>query len=211
MPMCTHIRAPEQNRAYWVLIHLWRFLSEVIFLAFVLSGRSILFLILVCPFDGWIQAMLIIAYFTQQLWRANPVRLLTVIYGDSHFCTQIMVDQIHVFSQVWGRASEIPHSKQEGHWQVAHYCTTISCAPASSDLGAFLSHWSTAPVMGHIPTPPPHSSTSHSPACILAAVSRTALQITLTEFSVPFVKGSVTSSLCYSLCQGPCSPWCLCV
>lgn len=143
------------------------FFQKWSFWLLLLSGRSILFLILVCPFDGWIQTMLIIAYFTQQLWHANPVRLLTVIYGDSHFCTQIMVDQIHVFSQVWGRASEIPHSKREvGHWQVAHYCTTISCAPASSDLSCFFKplihsscygpHPHTSPTQLHQPLPSLH-------------------------------------------------------
>lgn len=92
-------------------------------------------------------------------------------------------DQVHKFSQVWGRVSEIPHSKLEvGHLQGADYCTTISCASESSDLSCFfkpLSHSScyephphTSPTSLHEPLP------GLDPGCLLSP------RLMWTEFSV---------------------------
>lgn len=135
-PVCIRTCAQKHDQAHWMLKHLGRLLWRVTFLAFMQFGRPVLFLILFCPFDGWIHAVLIIADSYPEVAVSNPVRLLTTIWGNSYFHTQIVVDQLHIFSQVWG--SKRPHSKWDvGPIQVAYHCITISCAPASSDLTCF--------------------------------------------------------------------------
>lgn len=81
-----------------------------------------------------------------------------------------------------GQTSKIPQNKWEvGHLQVADYCITISCAPASSDFSCFFKQLIQSSCYEPCPTPPPCSSTSHSLSWILAAFCQTVLQITLTK------------------------------
>ena len=173
-PMCIHRRvfSRKQTWGHWMFKYLWRFLSKVIFLAFMLSGRSVLFLILVSPLHGWFQAMFITALLYPGL-AVCPVRLLTMIYESSHFCTQIMVTK----SINSPRCGEECLKYDTASWRWGLYKEQIIVQPfpvPQSPLtsAAFLSHWATAPVMNHIPTPPPRHSTSHSLAWILAAFCR---------------------------------------
>lgn len=177
-PVCTHRRVftQKQNWGHLMFKNLWRFLSKVIFLAFMLSGRPVLLLILVSPLQGWFQAMFIVALIYPVLGCASPCKTVDNDLWEQSFLHTNHGDQVHKFPQVWGRVSEIPHSKLEvGHLQGADYCTTISCASEFSDLSCFfkaLSHSSCYEPHSH--TSPRHS-TGRSLAWILAAFCRHAL------------------------------------
>lgn len=107
-------------------------------------------------FAGWIQTVLIVADSYPEVAVSNPVRPLAMIYGNSQFHTKIAADQIHIFYQVWGRTSKMPDSKWHvGHLQVADYCITISCVPASSDLSCFFKWLTHSSCYEPYPYPPP--------------------------------------------------------
>ena len=106
-----------------------------------------------------------------------PVRLLTMIYESSHFCTQIMVTK-SINSLRCGAECLKYHT---AGWRWGIYKEQIIVQPfpvpqSSLTSAAFLSHWATAPVMSHIPTPPPRHSTSRSLAWILPAFCRHVLR-----------------------------------
>lgn len=79
--------------------NLWRFLSKVIFLAFMLSGRPVLLLILVSPLQGWFQAMFIVALIYPVLG-VVPVRYWQWSYWEQSFLHTNHGDQVHKFPQV---------------------------------------------------------------------------------------------------------------
>lgn len=179
-PMCTHRRvlSLKQNWGHWMVKHLWRFLSKAIFLAFMLSGRSVLFLIISVS-SPWLISSHVYYSFTlpSACGVPVPVRLLTMIYESSHFCTQIIVTK-SINSLRCGAKCLKYHT---AGWRWGIYKEQIIVQPfpvpqSSLTSAAFLSHWATAPVMSHIPTPPPRHSTSRSLAWILAAFCRHVLR-----------------------------------
>lgn len=155
----------------------------------------------VCPSHGWIQAVLTPAYFTVVMVCHSCKIFDNDLWEQSFLHTNHGWPNPYILSDEERRTSKIPHSKGwAGHFQATDYCTTISCAPASSDLSCFfkrLTHSScyephphTSPTKLHQPLPglDPGFLLSHRRSRWLNLVSP-----------------------CYSLCQGPCSPWCLCV
>lgn len=136
----------------------------------------------------------------QWLWCAIPVRFLTMIYGNSHFCTQIMVDQIHIFSQMRS-AEPLKYHIARGERDISKQQIIVQQFPVPQPpltSAAFLSDWPTAPVMSHMPTPPPRSSISHSLAWILASFCHTEDHVDWTwcPLVTPFVKGPAVPGVC---------------
>lgn len=180
--------------------NLWRFLSKVIFLAFMLSGRPVLLLILVSPLQGWFQAMFIVALIYPVLGCASPCVLLTMIYESSHFCTQIMVTKS--INSLRCGAECLKYHTASWRWGIYKEQIIVQPSPvpqSSLTSAAFLRHWATAPVMSHIPTPP-HVTPRATPWLGSWLPLSPRLNRSLTEFSVPPVSPLQDSAVPDVLC-----------
>lgn len=171
-PVCTHRRVFTPVKLGPLNVQKFMKISfKVIFLAFMLSGRPVLFVnISLLSSPGLISSHV---YCSFNLPSAGvcpvPVRLLTMIYIgaviSAHKSWWWSINSLRCGAECLKYHTA---SWRWGIYKGADYCTTISCASEFSDLSCFLRHWATA-LLWAIPTPP-HVLTGRSLAWILAAL-----------------------------------------